>query len=165
MERLNWREYFLEILHAVQKRASCDRGRSGAIIVRDKHILCTGYVGAPPGALNCEEEGHDMDVFYRKNNTKVFDIPSDFIKEVHCIRSCHAEINAIAQAAKLGVAIKDATIYCTMVPCHSCTKAIIASGIVYVIAEYDYQSSKKSKELFKICNVTLEVINENKELY
>ncbi|HWS49060.1 MAG TPA: hypothetical protein VN174_03360, partial [Candidatus Methanoperedens sp.] len=88
--RPSWDEYFLELADAVSKRATCDRGRSGCVIVRDKRILVTGYVGSPAGLPHCDEVGHLMKTMVNEDGSK-----SD-----HCVRTVHAEQNAICQAAK-----------------------------------------------------------------
>jgi dCMP deaminase len=88
--------YFLRIVEVVGSRGTCDRGRSGCIIVKDKNIISTGYVGAPHGLDHCDDVGH-------------------LIIDNHCIRSTHAEQNAIINAAKNGVKLNGATLYCTMI--------------------------------------------------
>jgi dCMP deaminase len=79
---------------------------------------------------------------------------------MHCVRTAHAEQNAIAQAARFGVALQGATLYCKMVPCYTCAKLLITAGIERVVAEYDYQSSKRSKDILKQAGVKLEIINK-----
>src|SRR3989344_2355826 len=95
-KRPSWDEYFMQIAEAVGKRATCDRGRSGAIIVKDKHILATGYVGSPKGLPHCDDVGHLIKEVKHENG--------DITK--HCLRTSHAEMNAICQAAKQGVSIE-----------------------------------------------------------
>ncbi|MDH5783661.1 MAG: deaminase, partial [Candidatus Bathyarchaeota archaeon] len=97
-KRPSWDRYFLDLCEAVSKRATCDRGRSGCVIVKDKRILTTGYVGSPAGLPHCDETGHDM--------RKVFDDAGNVTQ--HCVRTLHAEQNAIIQAAKFGVSIDGA---------------------------------------------------------
>jgi len=96
-----WDEYFMNIMQAVSTRATCDRGRSGCVIVRDKHILTTGYVGSPPGLPHCDEVGHQMKTT----------IHEDGHQTQHCVRTIHAEMNAIVQAARIGVSLDGATLY------------------------------------------------------
>jgi len=118
MERLSWDDYFLkEIVPAVAKRATCDRGRSGAIIVKDKRILTTGYVGSPSGLPHCDDVGHLIHEVIDENG----------VKSKHCVRTLHAEENAILQAAKFGISIEGATIYCSMVPCFRCAMKMALS--------------------------------------
>ena len=92
-KRPSWDEYFIEISRTVAKRATCDRGRSGCVIVKDKHILVTGYVGSPKGIPHCDEVGHQ----FKKT------IHEDGNITEHCVRTAHAEQNAICHAAKLGI--------------------------------------------------------------
>jgi len=89
-KRPDWDRYFLDLCEAVSKRATCDRGKAGCVIVKDKRIMTTGYVGAPAGLPHCDEVGHDM--------RKVFDDKGNVSQ--HCVRTLHAEQNAIIQAAE-----------------------------------------------------------------
>ncbi len=79
---------------------------------------------------------------------------------MHCVRTAHAEQNAIAQAARFGVALQGATLYCKMVPCYTCAKLAITAGIERIVAEHDYQVAKRSKDIFKQAGVKLEIINK-----
>jgi dCMP deaminase len=79
---------------------------------------------------------------------------------MHCVRTAHAEQNAIAQAARFGVALQGSTLYCKMVPCYTCAKLCITAGVERVVAENDYQVSKRSKDIFKKAGVKLEIINK-----
>jgi dCMP deaminase len=137
--RPTWDEYFMEVCHAVAKRATCDRGLSGCVIAKDKQILVTGYVGSPKGLPHCDEVGHQM-----KTTTH-----EDGHQSQHCVRTAHAEQNAIVQAAKLGIAIDKGTLYCKMTPCAVCAKMIINSGIVKVVCEKKYHAGIESEEMFK----------------
>lgn len=110
MSRLSWDEYFMTIAYQVATRATCDRKHVGAVIVRDKTILSTGYNGSIRGLPHCDEVGHLME-------------------NGHCVRTVHAEANAIAQAARNGVRIDDSTIYVTASPCWTCFRLIGNSGI------------------------------------
>ena len=133
------REYYLEILEAVRKRATCDRGMAGAILVRGNRLIATGYVGAPTGFSHCNDVGHEMaskeDELHAKMTT-------------HCIRTVHAEANAILQCAREGISTRGAEMYCTMFPCYECAKMIINVGIIGVTSTSGYQDSEKSKQLF-----------------
>ena len=115
-------------MQSVAKRATCDRGRSGCVIARDNQILVTGYVGSPKGLAHCDEIGHEM--------KKV--VHDDGSVTKHCVRTTHAEQNAICQAAKLGVNIDCATLYCSMTPCYVCAKMLINAGIVRVVCAEEY---------------------------
>ena len=91
--RPSWDEYFMHIAHTVGERATCDRGRTGCVIVRGKHIISTGYVGAPVGCKSCDDIGHEMNTVIHEDDTQ----------SRHCIRTTHNEQNAIVQAARFGV--------------------------------------------------------------
>lgn len=149
-QRPSWDEYFLLIVDAVGSRATCDRGKSGCVITKDKRILSTGYVGAPPNVKDCYSSGHLLKTIVDESG----------ITSTHCIRTVHAEQNAIAQAAKYGIYIKGATLYCTMEPCFNCAKLIVASGILKVVANYMYHSSENTRALFKDAKIDLLVINK-----
>ena len=112
--RPTWDEYFLNIAVEVAKRSTCDRAHVGAVLVRDKRILTTGFNGSPSGLAHCDNEGH-------------------LLVEGHCVRTIHAETNAIIQAALHGVSTKGATCYVTHFPCINCTKTLINAGIVRVV--------------------------------
>ncbi|OGN01228.1 MAG: deaminase [Candidatus Yanofskybacteria bacterium RIFCSPLOWO2_02_FULL_43_10] len=119
--RPSWDEYFLEIAKVVAQRSTCDRANVGAVIARNKVILSTGYNGAPRGLPHCDDVGHE-------------------IVDGHCVRTIHAEANAIAQAARNGAAIEGATIYLTISPCYDCFKMMINGGIKEVIYKEFYMS-------------------------
>ena len=153
--RPNWDEYFMEIMEAVAKRATCDRGRSGCVITRDKHILTTGYVGAPPGLPHCDEVGHQMN--------KV--VHEDGHTSEHCIRTTHAEQNAIVQAAKIGVSLDGATLYCRMTPCANCAKTIIGAGIKRVVCDKRYHAGEESEKMLKQVGIDLIFINDEVQNY
>jgi len=153
--RLTWDEYFTEISKAVAKRATCNRGRSGCVIAKNKQILVTGYVGSPKGLPHCDEIGHQIKRTIHEDGK---------ISE-HCVRTTHAEQNALCQAAKLGVPVEGATLYCKMTPCIVCAKLIINTGIKRVVCEKDYQASAESKEMFKQAGVELDLLDERVEKY
>ena len=150
MARPSWDEYFLGIVDSVAQRATCDRGKSGCVVVKDKRILTTGYVGSPSGMPHCDEVGHMLKKAIDENGE---------IKQ-HCVRTVHAEQNAICQAAKFGISLEGATIYCTMVPCFVCAKLIVNVGIKRVVCKYRYHADKDSIELFKQAGIQLEIIND-----
>ncbi len=153
--RPSWDEYFMNIAELVGSRGTCDRGRSGCVIVRDRRILVTGYVGSAAGQEHCDDVGHEM--------AKM--IGDDGIISEHCVRTIHAETNAIGQAAQLGVAINGGTLYCHMTPCYTCAKLIINSGITRVVANLDYHRAEKSKKIFKKSGVKFELLNTKVEDY
>lgn len=127
MQRPGWDEYFMEITHLVAKRSTCRRRRVGAVLVKDKNILATGYNGAPSGTSHC------LDIGCLREQLK---IPSGERHEL--CRGLHAEQNAIIQAAKHGSNIDGATLYCTTMPCIICSKMIINAGIRRIIYEEGY---------------------------
>ncbi len=155
MTRLGWDEYFFGIMEAVGQRATCDRGKSGCVIVRDKRIVATGYVGAPAGIAHCDDVGHEMHEV----------INTDGSVSQHCIRTTHAEQNAIVHAARFGSPLEGATLYCKMTPCYACAKMIINAGIVRVAAAKDYHASARTKEVFKEAGITLDIVDESIESY
>jgi len=154
-KRPSWDEYFLGLVKEVGKRATCDRGRSGCVIVKDKRILCTGYVGSPPGLPHCDEAGHMM--------KKV--ISEDGTISQHCVRTLHAEQNAMLQAAKYGLSINGSTIYCNMEPCRVCAMMMIGVGIKRVVCRKRYHAAAESREMFSVAGVMLEVIDNSVEQY
>ncbi len=153
--RPSWDEYFMEIMGTVARRATCDRGRSGCVIVKDKQILCTGYVGSPPGLEHCDDVGH----MYKK----VLD--EDGTVREHCVRTIHAEQNAICQAAKHGVSLDGATLYCRMEPCRVCAMLIISVGIKRVVAERRYHAAQETREMFAKVGIQLDVIHDELQQY
>ncbi len=153
--RPSWDEYFMEIAHSVSKRATCDRGRSGCVIARNKQLLVSGYVGAPAGLPHCDDVGHQMkQVVHEDGSTSS-----------HCVRTVHAEQNAITQAAKLGVGIEGATLYCRMTPCRACAMMIINCGISRILCERKYHAGTDSEELLKEAGISLEYMVEEVEEY
>lgn len=150
-DRPDWDEYFLDIMKTVAKRATCDRGRSGCVIVREKRLLTTGYVGAPEGLPHCDEVGHLFKTVYDRHGNK---------KE-HCIRTTHAEQNAFIQAARYGVPIEGATIYVSMTPCIDCTKMIINAGIERIVAEKRYHADDLSLEMLTLAGIRVDILSED----
>ena len=155
MARMSWDEYFLELMESVSKRATCDRGRSGCVVVKEKRIICTGYVGSPPGLPHCDDVGHLM--------KEVID--EDGTVRNHCVRTIHAEQNAICQAAKHGIPLEGATLYCSMEPCRVCAMLIINTGIVKVVARKKYHAAQETRDMFKQAGVDLVVIEQKTESY
>lgn len=153
--RPTWDEYFMQVTNAISMRATCDRGRSGCVIVKDRQILASGYVGAAPGLPHCDEVGH----LY---NTVVH---TDGVEKQHCVRTVHAEQNAICQAAKRGVALNGATLYCRMTPCRTCAMLIISCGIARVVCERKYHAGAESEELFELAGVPLEFVHDEVQTY
>lgn len=147
--RPSWDEYFLEVMHSLAKRATCSRGRTACVIVKDNQIVVSGYVGSPPGLPHCDEAGHLMKKMVNEDGT---------ISE-HCMRTIHAEQNAICQAAKRGVSIEGATLYCKLAPCRTCAMLLIASGIKRIVAEYKYQKGAEAEEMLLKAGIEIKYIN------
>lgn len=154
-KRPSWDDYFMQIAGTVATRATCDRGRSGCIIVRDKQILVTGYVGAPSGLPHCDDIGHELKQVVDQNGTS-----SD-----HCVRTVHAEQNAICQAARLGISINGGTLYCRMTPCKVCAMLIVNCGIKRVVCERKYHVANESEQLFQEAGVELKYEFEEVQKY
>ncbi|MDP4267676.1 MAG: cytidine/deoxycytidylate deaminase family protein [Bacteroidota bacterium] len=154
-QRPSWDDYFMEIMQTVAKRATCDRGRSGCVIAKNNQLLVTGYVGSPRGFKHCDEIGHQM----KKT------IHEDGSITNHCVRTVHAEQNAICQAAKLGISIDGATLYCRMTPCRVCAMLIINCGIVRVVCESRYHSGAESENMLKQAGISLEYFNDSIQEY
>jgi dCMP deaminase len=122
-KRASWDEYFMNIAIQAATRATCDRKHVGAVIVRDKTILSTGYNGSIRGLPHCDDAGHMME-------------------NDHCVATVHAEANAILQAAKNGTAINGADIYVTASPCWNCFKLIVNSGIKQIFYHEFYRDER-----------------------
>jgi len=148
--RPSWDEYFMKVADTVAQRATCDRGRSGCVITRDKQILVTGYVGSPKGLPHCDEVGH---LFKQVTH-------EDGRTTNHCMRTVHAEQNAICQAARRGIMLNGATLYCRMTPCRTCAMLIINCGIVRVVCEKKYHAGGESEAMFKEAGVELVYMND-----
>lgn len=121
--RASWDEYFMRIATEVASRSTCDRKFVGAVIVRDKSILATGYNGSIRGLRHCDEEGHLME-------------------DGHCVRTIHAEANAIIHAARHGVRIEGAAIYVTASPCWGCFRMIANSGLTRIVFGEFYRDER-----------------------
>ncbi len=147
--RPSWETYFMDIAHLVAKRSTCRRRAVGALLVKDKRILSTGYNGAPSGLKHCL----DIGCLREKLN-----IASGERHEL--CRGIHAEQNAIIQAALHGVSIKDATLFCTNQPCLICAKMLINAGITKIYYHSGYPDAM-SIEMFKEANVELIKYREN----
>jgi len=142
-KRPSWDKYFMEIAKLVAKRSTCTRRKVGALIVKDKRILCTGYNGPPKGLEHCDVTGCLRDELK---------IPSGERHEL--CRGLHAEQNAFLQAACYGINVQDATLYCTNQPCIICAKMIINAGIKEIIIGDGYPD-KMAKDFFKKTEVAL----------
>lgn len=121
-KRPSWDEYFLKLAMLASERATCPRMHCGCVLVRDRYVLSTGYNGSLPGAAHCTTDGC-------------------LIVNGHCVRTNHAEINAICQASRHGVTLTGATAYVTNMPCTACAKALIATGIERVVIFSEYHDT------------------------
>jgi len=137
-QRPSWDDYFMGIAKIVATRGTCDRLQVGAVLVKDKRIIATGYNGAPPGMPHCDgPDGHQME-------------------NGHCIRTVHAEENCILQAAVMGgLGTVGSTLYTTHSTCHHCFKAVAVAGVKRIVAGADYRSASVTEAL-KHAGVTLE---------
>ncbi|MFD3447668.1 ComE operon protein 2 [Microbacteriaceae bacterium 4G12] len=141
MERISWDQYFMTQSHLLSLRSTCTRLAVGATIVRDKRIIAGGYNGSIAGGEHCIDDGC-------------------YVIDNHCVRTIHAEMNALLQCAKFGVKTEGAEIYVTHFPCLQCCKAIIQSGITTVYYAQDYKNHPYALELFErahvnVCHVPL----------
>jgi dCMP deaminase len=118
--RPDWDTYFMDIAAVVAARSTCDRATVGAVIVREKRILTTGFNGSPSGQPHCDEVGH-------------------LLVDDHCVRTIHAELNALIQAALHGITVHGATCYVTHFPCLGCAKALANVGLVRLVYRDDYR--------------------------
>ena len=123
--RISWEEYFMLIAKLVSTRSTCLKRKVGAVIVRDKRILTTGYNGQIPGQRHCNEP--DFQLCYK-----------EYWNDRRFCRAIHAEANAVIQAAKMGISLEGAELYSTLMPCPECVKLIASVGIKRVYYELDY---------------------------
>jgi len=130
MQRISWDEYFMAQSHLLSLRSTCSRLSVGATIVKDKRIVSGGYNGSIKGDEHCIDVGCK-------------------VVEGHCVRTIHAEINAILQCSKFGVGTEGATIYVTHFPCLNCTKSIIQAGIKEICYANDYRNNEYARELLE----------------
>ena len=138
MKRPQWDEYFLKLAMLASERATCPRMHCGCVLVKDKNVIATGYNGSIPGDQHCEEIGC-------------------LVVENHCVRTVHAEMNALIQAAKRGHGIDGATAYVTNMPCTTCAKAVVTAGIKRVVVFSDYHDTL-AMDFFKKGGVVIDKI-------
>lgn len=122
MPRTDWNTFFLNLATEVAEQATCDRLHAGTILVKDRRIIATGFNGSPPGHKHCDDYGHLL-----MNN--------------HCVRTVHSEVNAIANAARMGVSTMGCTAYVTATPCWPCVKALLSAGIEKIIFKTIYPNA------------------------
>ncbi|WP_262314660.1 deoxycytidylate deaminase [Lacticaseibacillus parakribbianus] len=134
--RESWDHYFMKLAGNVAERSTCERATVGAVLVVDHRIIATGYNGSIAGDPHCDTAGHLM-------------------RDGHCIRTLHAEMNAILQCALNGVSTKGATVYVTFFPCLNCTKALIQAGITAVYYQSAYHNDPYALELLAAHHVAV----------
>lgn len=134
--RPDWDSYFIKIAYAVSERSTCDRAFVGCVLVLDKRILTTGFNGSPSGQPHCDEKGH-------------------LLVEGHCVRTIHAETNAIIQAALHGVSTRGSTCYVTHFPCINCSKALINAGITRLVYHVAYRIDENALEFLRAANIEI----------
>lgn len=140
--RPSWDDYFMAVVKIVAARGNCDRLYAGAVLVKNKRIIATGYNGAPPGLPTCNEVGH-------------------LLEDGHCVRTIHGEHNALLQAARLsGPSAEGATLYTKYSPCIHCAKYIVAAGIARVVVGKVYRSPQ-AIDLLKEANLEFVIYEEN----
>lgn len=139
MERISWNQYFMAQSHLLALRSTCTRLMVGATIVRDKRIIAGGYNGSVTGGVHCIDEGC-------------------YVIDGHCVRTVHAEANALLQCAKFGVPTENADVYVTHFPCLQCCKQLIQSGIRTVYYAEDYHNHPYAVQLFKESGVRTEKV-------
>lgn len=144
-----WDGYFMRIAREVATRSTCDRKHVGAILVRDRMILATGYNGSIRGEDHCDDVGHLM-------------------VDGHCVRTVHAEMNAILQAARHGTVVQDATLYVTAAPCWACFGPVVNVGVVRLVYGEEYrlgdEGPKRVREVANRRGVILERLTEDGKL-
>jgi len=131
-----WDSYFMKIAFAVSERSTCDRAFVGCVLVLNKRILTTGFNGSPAGQDHCDEIGHLM-------------------VDGHCVRTIHAETNAIIQAALHGVSTRGATCYVTHFPCINCAKALINAGITRLVYSSAYRVDEHAMAFLQAAEVEI----------
>ncbi|UQT40156.1 cytidine/deoxycytidylate deaminase family protein [Acidaminococcus intestini] len=151
MKRPDWDSYFMEIAEVVAKRSTCLRRQVGAVLVKDRQILATGYNGTPKGIAHCEEVGCLREQLH---------VPSGQNHEL--CRGIHAEQNAVIQAAVNGVSTKGATLYCTHQPCVVCSKILINAGIERIVYAHPYPDRLAQEMLASDKQLTLEEFKPKK---
>ncbi len=139
MKRPEWDEYFLKLAMLASERATCPRMHCGCVLVKDKNVITTGYNGSIPGDEHCDQVGC-------------------LIVDNHCVRTVHAEMNALIQAARRGHAVEEASAYITNMPCTTCAKALITAGIKRVIVFSDYHDTL-ALQFFTKAKVKIDKIN------
>lgn len=167
--RPTWDKYFIDMCDVVATRATCDRKHVGAVVVIDKRPVTTGYNGSIPGEAHCDDPdnfwqcqicGHKTEEEPRfvkgqgyicERDLSCFGYPmkkrhgGHDMEDGHCVRTIHAEVNALTQAARLGISTKGATLYCNTLPCWNCFKTIVAAGVKEVVYKDEYNANQAGR--------------------
>ena len=145
-QRPNWDEYFLKLAMLASERATCPRMHCGCILVKNKNVIATGYNGSIPGDEHCEDVGC-------------------LLVDNHCVRTVHAEMNAVVKAARRCQAVDGATAYVTNMPCTACAKSFMTAGVKRVVVFSDYHDTM-AEEFFAKAKVTIDRLTmPNKEIH
>lgn len=139
-KRIDWDNYFMYQALLLSQRATCERLKVGAVLVKGNRIVSTGYNGSVSGDEHCTSKGC-------------------YLQDGHCVRTIHAEANAIIQCAKLGVSTDDTTIYVTHFPCLQCTKQILQAGVTEICYLNNYRNNEYAEHLYNIKGVTVRKIS------
>lgn len=142
-ERKSWSQYFIDIAHEVASRSTCDRKHVGCVLVIDKRIIATGYNGSVPGAEHCDDAGHDL----------VESVGADGLLAPNCVRTVHAEVNAVAQAA--GAGTKGATAYTNTFPCWGCFKVLVTAGVACIVFDDAYRPDARVRAAAGAAGISL----------
>jgi dCMP deaminase len=138
VKRISWHEYFMTLAKITSLRSSCNNRKIGAVIVQNRRVVATGYVGSGPGAPHCSDQGPN---FCLRRHKGIGDID-----KYNFCPSIHAEANALAQAARLGISVSGADLYCTLAPCYTCLKQASSSGICKIYYEIPYTSNNAERD-------------------
>lgn len=138
---MNWDKYLMSFAEAAAKRGSCDRKQVGAVITQDQRVVATGYNGSISGLPHCDDVGHDM-------------------VDGHCVRTIHAEMNALTQAAKFGTAVDGATIYTTASPCWACFRVLANAGIREFVYLEPYRYDDDRERIDAVAGATGVVVRQ-----
>ena len=139
-KRIDWDQYFMMQAALLASRSTCNRLSVGAVLVRDKRVIAGGYNGSVSGDTHCIDE-------------------RCYLRDGHCVRTIHAEMNAILQCAKFGVSADGASLYVTDFPCLQCTKSLLQAGIKEINYLRNYHNDEYAKRLIKLKNVQLHQIH------
>ena len=138
-KRLDWEQYFMLQSIILSQRSTCDRANVGAVVVKDKRIIASGYNGSTNKEDHCDDEGH-------------------YMRDGHCIRTVHAEVNAITQCSKFGMDTQGAEVYVTHFPCLNCTKTLIQAGIKKINYLTNYRVDDYALHLLNVADVEIKKV-------